>query len=303
MADEAPAPATPAAPAPEAPAAPPAPPEPDSIISTEKPAPLAPPPDTYVNPDGTFVQDWSQKLPEEFADARVSLARYKSVGELIKAYRHAEGLIGKKGVIPPTAESSPEQVSEYRKVMGVPEKPEAYAEAIKPDIKLPDGIQWSDEIAQQYFNLAHRHNIPASAMKELAQLNLKQREFEMRAQIGQIEEGKRNGLASLQQYWGPNFENNIRLAKRAAHTVEVDPNTYGFGDPEVVKAFVKLASKLGEGSLTSGASMPQSTGDYAAKAKDIQTNKDNQYYKRYWDGDPDIQNMVRELHRKAAGGR
>jgi hypothetical protein len=312
--------AAPPAATPEAPAAPPTPAEPatpgsqsetaglsqkptESLVVGERPAapPLTPP--SYVNPDGSFVADWTQKLPEDFADSRASLSRYKSVPELIKAYRHAEGLVGRKGLIPPTPESSPEQVAEYRKQMGVPEKAEAYAEEVKPDVQVPEGIQWDDGIAQQYFELAHRNNIPTSAMKELVQLNLKQREFELKSQQTMIGEQRQNGIMELRQTWGANFERNLGLARKAAAFYGVDQEDPGFSSPAMVKAWVRAMNDMGEGKFVGpGSSLPSGAGDFAAQAKDIQTNKDNQYYKRYWDGDPDIQSMVRNLHRKAANG-
>jgi hypothetical protein len=52
----------------------------------------------------------------------------------------------------------------------------------------------------------------------------------------------------------------------------------------------------------SGSSLPRGSADFKAKAKDIQTNPDNPYHKKHWQGDPDVQRMVREYWRKGAGG-
>ena len=77
----------------ESPAPSPAAPETPSLIPTGPPAAT---PETLVNPDGTFVPEWTSKLPEEYADARVTLSRYKSVTDLAKAYQHANALWAKR---------------------------------------------------------------------------------------------------------------------------------------------------------------------------------------------------------------
>lgn len=274
----------------------------ESLVASEAPPPVEQSPN-LVNPDGTFVQDWTQKLPDEYADSRTSLAKYRNVNELIKAYQHANSLVGRKGLIPPTEQSSPEQVAEYRKQMGVPETPQAYAETVKPKVELPEGVNWDDGIANQYFELAHKNNIPASVMQQLIQLNLKQREFEVKAYTNQIGEKKQEGLALLRRDWGANFERNVEVARRAAAHYGIEPDDPGFASPKMVRAWVRAMNDMGEDKFVSGGKMPSGSADFASKAKDIQTNKDNPYYKRYWDGDADIQNMVHELHRKANQGR
>ena len=72
----------------------------------------------------------------------------------------------------------------------------------------------------------------------------------------------------------------------------------------MVKAWDRAMHDMGEDKfIGSGLSLPSVSADFKAKARDIQTNPDNAYHKRYWSGDPDVQAMVRNLHKKAAGGR
>jgi hypothetical protein len=262
-----------------------------SVIGRES-APVAV---NYVGADGSFSPDWTQRLPEEFAPSRESLGRYKNVQELAKAYVNVEKAVGKKGVIIPTADSPPEEVANFRKVMGVPESPAEYGDAIKPNVVLPEGVTWDETLAMNFYEVAHKHNIPAAALTELAQLDLKKTQFQQEAAINLIQEQKQEGLQKLRQTWGANFDRNIALAQRAAATVGVDPNSFGFRDVEVVKAFVRMASMMGEKSLVSSAEgLPAGSTDFAQRAKDIQTNPQNPLYKRYQNGDPDIQNMVRQ---------
>ena len=273
-----------------------------SIIGgTQSNGPSAPP--SFVRADGSFETDWTTKLPEDLAPARDSLGRFKTVTDLARAYDGANKLIGRKGVILPTQESTPEEVTAYRKTMGVPETPEGYAKEVRP-AELPEGVQWSDEIARSYFDLAHRHNIPAAAMKDLIALNMKQREFELQAQVDTIMETKQQGLSHLRHVWGANFDRNLGVAQRAAALAGVDANSYGFRDPEVVKGFVRLAGMMGEDKLVgAGTSLPAGAADLKARALDIVSNKANPLYERYHSGDKEVETMVRSYFERATGGK
>jgi hypothetical protein len=273
-----------------------------SIIGGE--AAAAPVAVNYVGADGSFVPDWTSKLGEEFAPAKESLSRYKNVGDLAKAYVNAEKAISKKGVIIPTADSPAEEVAAYRKAMGVPETPVAYAEAVKPNVILPEGVTWDDGIAQHFFEIAHKHNVPAAAMQELAQMDIQRQRAQAEAVVASIQEKKQEGIMQLRQSWGANFDKNLAVARRAAATAGIDANSYGFRDIEVVKGFVRLASMISENRLIdSGQGMPAGTSDYLAKAKDIVNNRDNPDYKKYHDGDAEVQARVRKYFILGTSGK
>jgi hypothetical protein len=226
-------------------------------------------------------------------DFRSKLGNYRTVADLAKALHSANQTIGKKGTIIPTPQSSSEEVAAFRKAMGVPEQAGDYGKTVVPET-LPEGVQWSDEMAAPYYEVAHRHNIPPAAMKELVALNLKQREFELQAQTNSVMETKRHAQAELRRDWGVDFDHNIGLAQRAAHLAGVNPNSYGWRDPEVVRGFVYLAGKLGEDSLVgAGGALPVGAHDMKSRALDIMRNPQNPEHQRYRDGDREVQGKVR----------
>lgn len=258
---------------------------------------------SYVKGDGSFEADWQNRLPEDFAPARDSLKNFKNVNELAKAYYSTKQLVGRKGVILPTPESSQEEVAAFRKELGVPDKIEGYAEVTKPT-ELPEGIQWNDEIAKSYYEVAHRHNVSAAAMKDLIALNMKQREFELQAQNESILETKQSGLAHLRRTWGTNFDRNLGIAQRAAQLAGVDANSYGWRDPEVVKGFVRIASMMGEDKLVSpGGTLPAGSADLKSRALDIIGNRANPLYEKYHNGDRETQQLVRRYLEQSSGGK
>jgi hypothetical protein len=254
---------------------------------------------SYVQPDGSFVQDWTSKLPEDLAPARDSLGRFKNVEDLVRAYDGANKLVGRKGVILPTKDSSPEEIASFNKTMGVPESPEGYMESVRPG-EMPEGVTWSDEIAKSYFEVAHRHHVPASAMKDLIGLHLKQREFEQEAAQQQILENKQKGLKQLRSIWGADFDRNLGVAQRAAALTGVDANSYGWRDPEVVKGFVRLANMMSDDKLVSpGGSLPVGKADLKSRALDIMRNPANPDFQKYREGDREVQQRVRRYLEQA----
>jgi hypothetical protein len=254
---------------------------------------------SYVQPDGSFVQDWTSRLPEDLAPARDSLGRFKNVEDLVRAYDGANKLVGRKGVILPTKDSTPEEIASFNKTMGVPESPEGYIESVRPG-EMPEGVTWSDEIAKSYFEVAHRHHVPASAMKDLIGLHLKQREFEQEAAQQQIMENKQKGLKQLRSIWGADFDRNLGVAQRAAALTGVDANSYGWRDPEIVKGFVRLANMMSDDKLVSpGGSLPVGKADLKSRALDIMRNPANPDFQKYRDGDREVQQRVRRYLEQA----
>lgn len=241
----------------------------------------------WVNPDGTFGDKWLDALPDDAKDYKDTLAKYKSVPDMAKALANANALIGKKlGV--PNEKSSPEEVAAFRKAMGVPESIEEYKFA--PDA-LPEGMTWSDDMAKPYAEIAHKHGIPPAAMKELVNQHARTEAFKMEAIQATFEKQRTEAVQALQKEWGNDFGKNIGLAKQAAKVAGVDANSHGFSDPEVVRGFVRMAQMMSEDKV--GRSMGGTefmTG--AARAKDIMSNPENTWHKRYMEGDREAAALV-----------
>ena len=261
---------------------------PAASAAGQAPATTGTPDAPWINPDGAFAEKWTEKLPSDL-EGRESLARFKSVADLAKSYRNLETMVGKKTLVP-TDKSTPEEVSAFRKAMGVPETLAEYD--IKPG-ELPDGLGWNEDNAKRYAELGHKFNIPPAAMKAIVGEYANQRIQEMQAMAKEIDTRRQAGAADLKTTWGENFEKNLSIAKQAAQVAGVNPDSFGFGDPEVVKGFVRLAAQLSDDKLVSGGTGMQQGG--AARAKDIQQNKANPLNAKYMDGDPDTVQMVRNL--------
>ena len=235
-------------------------------------------------PEVTEKPEW---LPEKFW--RNDKADVES---LSKSYQGLEQLLGKKAnaIVPPSEKSTPEEISAYRKAIGVPESPEAYN--LKPE-QLPEGVVWDESVAKRAAELAHKHNVPAAAMQEFMKFDMERAALMNQAAAQMIETQLETGRAELQKVWGDKMPEKIELARRAAVTAGVDPTSQGFVDPQVVKAIVNLAEKLSDDKLVAGDQTGVSS--TRARAKDIMTNAANPLYLRYQEGDAEVVDQVRRM--------
>jgi hypothetical protein len=233
------------------------------------------------------VGDKPEWLPDKFWTDKGP-----NVEAILKSYQGMEQLVGRKAqaVLPPTEKSTPEEVAEYRKAIGVPESPEGYN--LKPE-QLPEGITWDDNVAKRAAELAHKHHIPAAAMQEFMKFDMERAALMNQAAAGMIEAQLEAGRSELQKVWGDKMPEKIELARRAAVTAGVDPSSQGFVDPQVVKAIVSLAEKLSDDKLVAG----DQTGvaSTRARARDIMFNEANPLYARYQAHDSEVVDQVRRM--------
>jgi len=247
-----------------------------------------------LNPDGTFAEGWLDRLPEGLKESRASLEKFQNFGDLAKSYVSLQTVMGQKAsaVTIPNEKSTPEEIAAYRKALGVPDAPEGYT--LKPE-QLPEGLSWDDELAKGFAEIAHKHNIPPAAMKELTERFIASEAAKLEEYSKTAYAELETGRAELKKEFGGNFEKNIALATRVANTVGLDPESPGLRDPNVVKALVRVGSLIAEDKI---AEIGKSVQPGGMSSKDIQTNPNNPYFKRYQDGDPEVVNLVRDLMRR-----
>jgi hypothetical protein len=244
----------------------------------------------YVQPDGVLADGWTDRLPDDAVPYKETLAKYRSVPDLAKALANANMLIGKKlGV--PNERSTPDEVSAYRKALGVPDSLEEYD--FTPE-QVPEGFSWDKEAMQPFAEAAHKHNIPPAAMKELAGLFAQYESSRIDVVQGMFDQQRQEAIATLQKEWGADFQKNVGVAKAAAKLVGVNANSHGFSDPEVVRGYVRLAQMMSEDKVGRGLASPEMMNG-KARAIDIMRNPENPWHARYTQADPEAKALVEGL--------
>jgi hypothetical protein len=249
---------------------------------------------TFFQPDGTLSDGWTDHLPDDAVPYKETLAKYKTVPDMAKALANANALIGKKlGV--PNEKSTPDEVSAFRKALGVPENFEEYD--FTPT-EVPEGFVWDKEAMKPFAEVAHKHNIPPSALKELAGLFTQYESSKLDVVQGMFDKQREAAVATLQKEWNADFTKNISVAKQAARLAGVDSTSYGFADPEVVRGFVRLAQMMSEDKVGRNLATPDMMGG-KARAMDVMRNPENPWHKRYSDGNPEAVALVTGLLKQA----
>ena len=281
------APASSAAP-PAAPAAPPAAPAGQSLIPPAAP-PGAPPPGSQP----PTAEQRPEYIPEKFW--REGKPDVENLGKSYVALEQRQGKLA-NSVLVPDEKSTPEEIAAYVAKVGALPSVEDYAK-IKPE-NLPPGVDWNDDLAKPLYEIAHKHKIPAAAVKEYLAMRALQEGARVDAVNAELSKQLEAGTKTLQRDWGSNYGSNIERVKQAAQMVGINPSTApGFRDPETVKAFLRLSEKLSDDTWRTGTANLQTPG---GSAKDIMTNSANPLYQKYQAGDPDTVAHVRSLLAKVA---
>lgn len=218
----------------------------------------------FIQPDGSFNFADIGTLPDsdEKAFASHTLSKYKNVDEAMKAFRHVNGLVGAKGLLPLPATATPQEREAFNKrlgeVLGIPKDAAGYG------IKRPDDMPaeaWSDEHATAVAEIARKNNIPPAAMQELVAAHNEFVKKSVAAQQQAQEQATKEAFSSLQQEWGDRYNANLVLAARSAKTLglNVDDPTIG-NNPAMIRAMHKFASLVSEHSLVTGGEMSSGPG-------------------------------------------
>lgn len=244
---------------------------------------------TSPQTEAPSAEEKPEWLPDKYW--RNGKADYES---LAKGFNGLEQLLGKKAqaVTIPNEKSTPEEVAAFRKALGIPEKPDEYLGAIKPE-QLPPGVEFDDKLAATAAQIAHKHNIPPGAMKELTALQLGHVQAMMQAQEAMAFQRIDAAREELKTAYGPKYAEKIELAGRVAKSAGIDTSDPMWTSPNAIRLALWAADKLSEDKIVNAEAVLSATGKGAAK--DIQTNPQNPHYQRYKDGDPEVVDMVRRL--------
>lgn len=224
---------------------------------------------TWAKEDGSLDPAWIERLSPELK-GNPSLKPIGTIHDLAKSYVETKKLIGTK-LEAPGENATPEQITNWRKTVGAPEKPEGYygdAKTLRPEA-VPEGM-WDTESEKKFLEIAHKHHLPPAAVKEILGYygeniaNSVKASAEQEGVILQQEQTK------LRESWGKEFDSNLSIAARVAQTVGLDPKTDPiFTSAKAVEAFAKMGKLLSEDKLVKGENQGVS-GSIADKIREIQ---------------------------------
>ena len=179
---------------------------------------------------GELTGDWNQTLTDsEMGDYAGLIGKYKSFDGLIKGFKNAEGLLGKKALTPdaaivPNEGSSPEEIAAYRQAIGVPESSTAY------QIELPDTMNenmgWDNGLGEAWQDAFHEMGLSNEQAQKMTETytNITNQQFEQatQAQELKVESEMEAQRKEVQKQWGNKYDTNIQNVINMSETMGFD---------------------------------------------------------------------------------
>ena len=108
--------------------------------------------------------DWRATLPDAVRDLP-ELTKYKTLEDFAKGHVEQSKLVGRKALTPPDKDSTPEQITAWRKALGIPDTPEGYFAA---GVKLPEiaaDAAWDKATEKAFLDTMHRLHAPPAVVQ------------------------------------------------------------------------------------------------------------------------------------------
>lgn len=164
-------------------------------------------PVTGVKPSSNEEKHWTDEIGDDYKDyVNDTIKSYKSPGEMLKAHKELTKLVRSKGLQPPTAESSEEEVAAWRKSLGVPENPDDYQAELPKEVVEALGEDTLPGLKAK----AHEMGLTPSQYEQLAKSYAEAKESEHSAKREQILNRTEEAKQVLKAEWGNKMEGKLQ---------------------------------------------------------------------------------------------
>ena len=158
-----------------------------------------------------WKDDWRQKVAGEDPKMLKELEKHKTPAELAKAYRELQKQFSSTRPAPELAkDATPEQVSEWREKVGIPETWDKYDTALDNGVIIGENDK---AIVEKYLQKAHDANMKPDEVKKSLQTYFEMMNAEEAQKIHNAEISQANLIQDLQNQWGVQYKGNISLVK------------------------------------------------------------------------------------------
>ena len=173
--------------------------------------------------EGHWPESWREDSLEVFKDKKGEplqekdqekllkrLSRYASPKDAIKALINAQDRLASGGLIQkPGKDSTPEEMAQYRKDMGIPEAPSQY------NTTLDDGLVIGEEdkpVIEAFLKEAHESNCTQEQVTRLMNWRFREEERERSERFEADVKHRKDVEDHLRQEWGPEYRQNLNMS-------------------------------------------------------------------------------------------
>lgn len=198
----------------------------------------------------TDLPSWIDVLPEDAAKDP-SITKYKTPEEFYNGYKSTVELVGRKGVIVPKENATPEEREKFFNDLGRPEKPEGYK--LSKIENLHKSIEITPESERGYQMIAHKHGLTQQQAdginKEFLQIINKATMDQERKDT----EAMQKAETALRQEWGEKYVSNVSMVAKEVlksggqEALDAMGGEKGIGNnPIILKTLSKIIGRLAE---------------------------------------------------------
>lgn len=177
--------------------------------------------DAPKEPEGYWPKDWREKVAEHIAagDKKIydkemrRLQRITDPAGVYGNYRELDNRLNGGGLIKiPAKDAKPEEVADYHKALGVPEKPEGYLE----NLTLENGAVIGDAdkpLLEGVLAVAHQRGAPPAVVDGIINWYYAEQEKQA-ADLDEADDNfKRESQAALKEEWGSAYNRHMSSIK------------------------------------------------------------------------------------------
>lgn len=263
---------------------------------------------SLVGEDGSLSEGWAKSLgmPEE---THSHLGGIKSLKELATSHYGMRQRIGEQGnrVKPITADSSEEEINEWRKAHHIPQDTDGYD--YKSSLTEDQLKEISEDEVKPYLEIIHKHNGSPALLNDLLQKNFELHGASKEQAAAAAAANQQAEVDKLKAEWGSEFNAKAASAARVANVANIPEDSHLRYDPAFLRFASVMAGLVGEDRLPSGDDgSPQGrmgATQQKERAVRIQTGKTSDateldLHERYKRGEDAAVTLVRALNRGKA---
>jgi hypothetical protein len=252
---------------------------------------------------GAAPANWIEGIADTELKGWVQNKGFKEPVDVVNSYRHLEKLLGadKAGrtVVLPSKWDDPKEVAPFYEKLGVPKDPTGYK---MPEGADPEMAKWAPSVFHEAGLTPRQAEALTTKWNEMVAGRTEAMKAQYEAKIA--EEGQ-----ALKSEWGAAYDDKMAHAKAAAKALGVKAevvdkleNALGHGD--LMRFFAAIGEKMGEDKVVTGKGATSFDGALtpdAAQQKINQLKQDNEWVRRYVNGDAGARQEMERLMRWAYG--
>ena len=229
--------------------------------------------------------DWREQIPEDIRGEGI-FANVKDVGDLATQFVNAQKMVGADKILKPRDDWKEDDWNKFYNELGRPETAEKYQ---KPETKLAEGMEMSDEVMGEALKLFHKSGLTQKQSNEVFGFYIDLINGQVESATQESQKTQREAVESLKNDFGDKYDENLDVAQSVVKK---------FGDEELIKfldesgigdspLMIKLFAKI-------GGSLIEDTAVGTGKGLDLTTQTGAKQEIAKLTGDEDFQKMMND---------